>query len=141
MKTLARLASVPIMAIGLCLTSPAPTLAQDAAARAFVQNCGRELVTFCSDVTVGGGRKLACLYAHNDKLSPRCEFALYAAAAHLERALAAVRRVAGRCRRDIDAYCSRIVPGQGRIALCLMANKPALSPQCKVALAGFGHPH
>lgn len=141
MKTIARLAFASIMAFGFVFTSPSPALSQDEAARQLVKNCGPELATHCSNVTVGGGRKLACLFAYNDKLSGRCELTLYLAAAHLERALSAVRRVAGRCRRDIDAHCSRIVPGQGRIALCLMANRPSLSNQCKVALAGLRHPN
>ena len=39
-----------------------------------------ELETYCKDVTPGDGRILACLYAHGDKLSGQCEYALYDAA-------------------------------------------------------------
>ena len=47
--------------------------------------CKVEIETYCSQVTPGEGRILACLYAHEDKLSAKCEYALYDAAAQLER--------------------------------------------------------
>ena len=39
--------------------------------------CKAEIETYCKDVTPGQGRMLACLYAHSDKLSGKCEYALY----------------------------------------------------------------
>ena len=38
-------------------------------------------------MTPGQGRVLACLYAHGDKLSAKCEYALYDAAAQAGRYL------------------------------------------------------
>jgi Cysteine rich repeat len=52
-----------------------------------LNGCNAELVQHCAEVTPGEGRLLACLYAHGDKLSGQCEFALYDAAARLERAI------------------------------------------------------
>ena len=51
------------------------------------EGCSPELARHCAEVTPGEGRLLACLYAHGDKLSGQCEFALYDAAARLERAI------------------------------------------------------
>lgn len=135
MHTLVRSMLALGIAIGLPVAVPSQAKSQDAAARQLAQSCSRELQAYCSGVTVGGGRKLACLFAHNDKLSVPCEVALYLASIHLERALTAVRRVADECRSDIHAHCSRVVPGQGRIAVCLKANEAALSERCRVALA------
>jgi len=44
-----------------------------------------EIETYCKAVTPGEGRILACLYAYQDKLSGKCEYALYNAAVRLER--------------------------------------------------------
>jgi hypothetical protein len=33
------------------------------------KGCEKELTSYCSNVTPGEGRVLACLYAHNDKLA------------------------------------------------------------------------
>src|SRR5262249_49690865 len=41
------------------------------------EGCKAELESHCKDVTPGDGRLLACLYAFEDKLSPRCDYALY----------------------------------------------------------------
>lgn len=60
--------------------------------------CKAEIDTYCSKVTPGQGRVLACLYAHGDKLSAKCEYALYDAAAQLQRAVAALGYVASTLR-------------------------------------------
>ena len=54
------------------------------------KGCEKELTSYCKDVTPGEGRILACLYAHSDKLTGQCEYALYDAAAQLERFVAAL---------------------------------------------------
>ena len=102
------------------------------------QDCGPELRNFCGDVTGGGGRKIACLFAYHDKLPVHCALTLHQATGHAENAMATMRRVVNRCIGDVDRYCSRIVPGQGRIALCLLANKPKLSKGCRNALGPLG---
>ena len=68
------------------------------------EGCSPELTRYCAEVTPGEGRLLACLYAHGDKLSGQCEFALYDAAARLERAINAAltsRASAARTSRSI----------------------------------------
>ena len=64
--------------------------------------CEKELTTYCSSVTPGDGRILACLYAHSDKLSGQCEYALYDAAVQLERFIAKLSYVANECDADLD---------------------------------------
>ena len=49
--------------------------------------CQAEIETYCKDVTPGEARIMACLYAHEDKLSERCKCALYEASCQLERAV------------------------------------------------------
>jgi hypothetical protein len=102
------------------------------------EGCKKEIVTYCKDVTPGEGRVLACLFAFEDKLSPRCEFALYDAASQLERAVNALTYAANECREDIKSYCSDVKPGEGRILDCLDKKKDAVSDRCKQAMKDVG---
>jgi len=96
--------------------------------------CKKEIDTYCKKVTPGEGRVLACLYAYEDKLSSRCEYALYDAAAQLERAITALTFLANECRDDLKAYCSDIKPGEGRLIQCIDKNMKKVSNRCKQAI-------
>ena len=96
--------------------------------------CEKELSTFCKDVTPGEGRILACLYAHADKLSSRCEYAVYDAAAQLERAVSALTYVANECDEDLDSICGKVEQGEGRILTCLKKNEGKVSKRCNQAM-------
>lgn len=98
------------------------------------QGCEKELTQYCSQVTPGEGRILACLYAHEDKLSGQCEFALYDAAAQLERFISALTYVANECDEDLDTHCAAVEAGEGRLAKCLLDNKSKLRKRCAAAI-------
>jgi hypothetical protein len=100
------------------------------------EGCKTEIEGFCSEVTPGQGRMLACLYAHGDKLSGRCEYALYDAAAQLERFVAALTYVANECDADIETHCASVEMGEGRIVQCLKAAE--VSPRCSQAMKDVG---
>ena len=89
-------------------------------------------------MTPGEGRVLSCLYAYGDKLSGQCEFALYDAAAQLERFVAALSYVANECDADIDMYCAAVEAGEGRILACLDAQGSKIQPRCTQALQDVG---
>mgnify|MGYP006267428059 CR=1 FL=1 len=59
-------------------------------AEVIADGCKTEIETYCREVTPGELRILACLYAYSDKLSNRCEYALYDAASQLQRAVDAL---------------------------------------------------
>ena len=61
------------------------------------KGCDKEIKTYCKDVVAGEGRVLACLYAYEDKLSGKCEYALYDAAVRLQRAITALAYMANEC--------------------------------------------
>lgn len=97
--------------------------------------CEEELKSYCSQVTPGEGRVLACLYSHEDKLSGRCEYALYDASAQLERFIANLSYVATECERDLDKYCSAVPAGEGRLVNCLKGQQAdKISDRCDQAL-------
>jgi hypothetical protein len=100
--------------------------------------CKVEIEKYCAQVTPGEGRVLACLYAHGDKLSAKCEFALYDAAVQLERAVAALSYVANECDADLDKYCGAIAPGEGRLLDCLEKYDKQVSERCKQAVKDVG---
>lgn len=96
--------------------------------------CQKELQGYCKDVTPGKGRVLACLYAHQDKLSGQCEYALYDVAAQLERAVAALTYVANECSEDIQKNCQGVRVGGGKVLECLEKNEKDVSDRCNQAL-------
>ena len=103
-----------------------------------VNGCKVELEKYCGEVTPGQGRVLACLYAYGDKLSAKCEFALYDAAVQLERAVAALGYVANECDADLDKYCASVEAGEGRLLDCLEKHDKQVSERCKQAIKEVG---
>ena len=131
----------------ICLGVPAiaQTPAQDVSAAMqgelgakVLEGCDSELVQYCAGVTPGEGRMLACLYAYGDKLSGRCEFALYDAAARLGRAIDAITYVASECRAELQTHCANVEVGEGRVAQCLKDHASELGPGCNQALTDVG---
>lgn len=108
--------------------------AKDNLVESVAQGCDKELNSYCSNVTPGQGRILACLYAHQDKLSGRCEYALYDAAVQLERAVSALSYLANECDADLEKNCVSVEPGEGRILHCLKDNRSKLSKRCRGAM-------
>ena len=103
-----------------------------------LNGCNTELARFCAEVTPGEERLLACLYAHGDKLTKQCDYALYNAAARLERAIGAITYVASECRAELETHCADVDVGEGRVAQCLKEHAGELSPGCGQALTEAG---
>jgi hypothetical protein len=100
--------------------------------------CHKELTTFCKGVQPGEGRVLACLYAFQDRVSGKCEYAVYDAAAQLDRAATALKFAATECKDDLLKYCGNVEVGNGRVKACLDKNEKSLSEKCKEALKQTG---
>ncbi len=113
--------------------SPVETLVNTVAT-----GCETELKSYCSNVMVGEGRVLACLYAHGDKLSGRCEYALYDAATQLERFIDTLSYLAQECHNDLEEYCGSVRAGEGRLAECLIGKKDKISNRCNQAMKDVG---
>ena len=100
--------------------------------------CNKELTTFCKGVQPGEGRILACLYAFQDRVSGKCEYAIYDAATQLEQAATALKFAAAECKEDLLKYCGNVEVGNGRVKACLDKNEKSLSDKCKDALKQTG---
>lgn len=98
------------------------------------QGCATEITTYCSQVSPGEGRLLACFYAHEDKLSGQCQYALYSASAQLDQAVSALDYLATQCRDDILKLCGEVQVGEGRVLDCLKSNSASVSAACNQAV-------
>lgn len=127
-----RIAALWVMIVSLGFAVPASAL--ESLVESVANGCESELTGYCSQVTPGEGRILACLYAHEDKLSGRCEYALYDAAAQLERFIGALTYLANECDQDLDTHCAAVEEGEGRLAKCLLDNKSELQARCAAAI-------
>lgn len=119
--------------LSMTLLFAASSMASESLLDSVVEGCLTELETYCKDVTPGQKRVLACLYSRNDKLSGKCEYALYDAAVQLERAVAALTYVINECADDLVELCSDVPAGEGRLLDCLVANESKVTARCKDA--------
>ncbi|MDH3723784.1 MAG: cysteine rich repeat-containing protein [Desulfobacteraceae bacterium] len=126
------------VALAILLFGINSAIAQQDLVETVANGCKTELEKYCNQVTPGQGRVLACLYAYGDKLSSKCEYALYDAAVQLERAVAALSYVANECDADMEKYCESIEPGEGRLLECLEKHDKEVSGHCKQALKDVG---
>jgi hypothetical protein len=92
--------------------------------------CGEDIKKYCSTVTPGEGRMLHCMQAHEDKISPACAYDLSEVALQVQTTADSLREAVTACRGDIDKFCAKTQPGQGRIAACLAANSASVSKGC-----------
>ena len=141
MRLLAKLgllSSLLILPIG-------PTLAQQDVAKSLLENltariakfetaCGNDIRKYCKTVTPGEGRMIYCMQAHEDKISPKCDYELGEAASSVQLSLDSLKDAMVACKTEITGVCGKTVPGQGRMAACLMANKSTASKDCVDAI-------
>ena len=126
------------VALAILLFGINSAIAQQDLVETVANGCKTELEKYCNQVTPGQGRVLACLYAYGDKLSSKCEYALYDAAVQLERAVAALSYVANECDADLEKYCASIKPGEGRLLECIEKHDKQVSERCKKAIKDVG---
>lgn len=124
--------------LSIVFLSAMPALAGQDLVQTVADGCKAELESYCKDVTPGDGRILACLYSHQDKLSGKCEYALFDAAVQLERAVAALAYVVNECADDLDQHCGNVAVGEGRLLECLEKNDKKVSSRCMDALKEVG---
>jgi len=127
MKSLLILASLALA----CVSGP---VAAQGIVETVEKGCAAEIESFCSQVSPGEGRMLACFYAHEDKLSGQCQYALYSASAQLDQAVSALNYVATQCQDDLMKHCAEVQIGEGRVLECLRANADSVSPACTQAV-------
>jgi hypothetical protein len=141
MRLLANLGLLPFLA----LLSAGPVCAQADLGKTILEKltarvaklesaCAQDIKRYCRTVTPGEGRMIYCMEAHEDKISVKCAFELGEAATNVQTAADALKDGVIACKAEINGVCGKTVPGQGRIAACLLANKSTASSGCAEAL-------
>jgi hypothetical protein len=130
--------TVLVAIVGVFLFTGMTAWAQDDIIEGVLKACEPEIKAYCSQVTPGEGRLLACFYAHGDKVSARCEYALYEGVAALEQFVNAITYVATECEADLDKHCSQVEMGEGRVGACLLEHKEEVTDACRQAIDDTG---
>lgn len=99
-------------------------------AQSIFASCEADIAKFCPAVTPGHGRLAACLYAHEDQVSPSCDAAIAETADLIDMLFERVRYAKQQCGADVARLCGEVEIGQGRLFSCLYEQKPALSVEC-----------
>lgn len=138
-KTMMFTAAMIVFYVATASGTGSPVVTEvDGALYDFTKGCEQELTTYCNEVTPGEGRILACLYAFGDKLSSRCEYALYDSMGRLNRTLTNLSYATNECSEDMVTYCGDTVVGEGRVLDCLKKNKGKVNKRCLTALQDVG---
>jgi cysteine rich repeat protein len=124
-----------ICALVLGFAISAPTSADAGGAATLANDCSKEIKTYCSKVTPGHSRVVACLISYEDRISPRCRLTAYLGSGTLNNRLKHLQAMAKTCSSDILQYCSQLRPGGGRIYDCIKKNRATLTDECRAGLA------
>ncbi len=103
-----------------------------------LEGCSKEIETYCSSVTPGGGRLVSCAKAHEDKLSSECIYSLNRAGDWLETLTRTLSYVVSQCAADALKFCPDVEVGEQRVLNCLGENKANLNKYCSLALSDIG---
>jgi len=133
----ALLAASTLVAVATSANAESLEARVEAASKKLAAACGADVKKFCGQVSMGEGRLVLCMMAHEDKLDSKCDVALYEASRNLERALDRVEQAADACWPDIEKHCTETAPGGGRVAQCLTAKKASLSQSCQTVVSKF----
>jgi hypothetical protein len=120
-------------AVGVVTAALVSTAARAEAPPAPAPPCHEQIRQLCGNVEPGGGRMKECVAAHQKDLTPDCQ-AKITQREDQEQALKAA------CAQDMKEKCADIVPGKGRMIMCLAAHEPTLSQTCANAIQALPLP-
>jgi hypothetical protein len=122
-----------LLAAGWLATSGNATVS----AASFHEACSADIRHYCDTVTAGHGRIMACMYAHEDKVSEACDEATTDVGDILDTVFAKIKQVLSECRPDIEKHCGDVKFGDGAMLTCLNENSASLAEPCKAAVPEF----
>jgi len=131
-------ATLMLIVLSLTILGAAGAAAQETPLEKAVEACQPEIEAYCNQVTLGGGRLLACLYAHEDKISGRCNWLLYEGITELEQLVAAATHLADECWDELEKHCAAVEMGEGRVGTCLLEHRAEVSEGCDKAIDDVG---
>ena len=125
-KSMVRQSILALSALIMLALTPITSNAQDV-----LSACANDVTKYCSQVKLGHGRLLACLYAHEDKISDACDLVIAEPADQLDWFFSEIRAAIEKCAPDIEKHCARVEAGKGRIYACLKQKHGELGSECK----------
>jgi hypothetical protein len=124
--------------LGGIVTASAQTLSYADAVDQLASACRGDLAKYCSKVELGNGRLRACLDAHQNVVSPRCQQTRLTVYASIARRAAAQRDIGQICDADIERLCGTS-HADAHLVECLLSVAPtAMSPACNQAFTDTG---
>jgi len=127
-----------VFLIGGIAVASAQTLSYADAVDQLAGACRSDLAKYCSKVELGNGRLRACLDAHQNVVSPRCQQTRAMVYASIARRAAAQRDIGTICDADIERLCGTS-HADAHLVECLVSVSPAaLSPACNQAFTDTG---
>ena len=103
-----------------------------------LKGCSKEINAYCSSVTLGDGRLVSCIKAHEDKLSNDCIYAANRAGYWVSVLARTLTYVASQCQADALKFCPDVQLGEERVLNCLRENQANLNQYCGLALKDIG---
>ncbi len=142
MGRIARRQASVLLALGLLLGGigivAAQTLSYADAVDQLASACRADLAKYCAKVELGNGRLRACLDAHQNVVSPRCQQTRAMVYASISRRAAAQRDIGRICDADIERLCGTS-HADAHLVECLLSVAPtAMSPACNQAFTDTG---
>ncbi len=119
-----------LLAFPLFLSSLAPNVmaaATEDLKSSLKQACQTDIQQFCSNVTPGQGRVMACLKSYEDKLSSSCKQQWQSVKSEWHKAMKGAHAA---CAGDIQKFCSSVDTPRD-IKNCLDEHSTDLSSTCK----------
>ncbi len=116
----------------------AQTISYAQAGGLLAQSCGPDILKFCPDVNLGGGKLHACLEAHDAQVSPQCKTDYVAVRASIGKRVAAQHAIFKLCNADVARLCPGMVEGDGNLLSCLLEATKVVSPPCNQAITDAG---
>ncbi len=124
--------------IGGVTSSIAQTMSYADAVDQLAAACRVDLAKYCRGVELGNGRLRACLDAHQNVVSPRCQQTRVAVYASIARRAAAQQNIGQICDADIEKVCGTS-HADAHLVECLLSVSPAaISPACNQVFTDTG---
>ena len=121
----------------LCAVIVASVASDSANSQTLATDCAPEIRSHCSTVTPGDSRIIACLIAYEDKISAECRLSVYLKSGSIAKRLTALKALHKVCWPFIRRSCSNVVPGGGRIYVCIKKNKATIDGDCRASIPIF----